>query len=452
MPDDRAGEVLHDAPCGIATCDEKGRLLYANATLQRWIGEDRALPDTFSDLLTVPCRLLWESQIQPMLMLQNYVREIACYLKQPEGLSLPVLLNGTLRHDGAGRVVRIDFTLFDATERNSYERALRTARNEAEELAAIVRASPNAILRVDVDGRIQSCNEAARRLSGTGKQEIAGRRIEDVYRFADNETWFTDALAHITDPSGAEFEVADQTGRSFEVTISPITADEVSASWSSCSVVLHDISLRKEHERGLKLMMRELDHRVKNTLSVVNAIARQTLRREEAKGFTDRVMALARAHDLLTQAHWDSISLAQLLELVREEAGGSDCLTFAGVDVMLSPRQTTTMAMTLHELLTNAMRFGALSRPGGRVRIDYGPLPDRGDQYRISWTEEGGPAVATPNRKGFGTVMMETMMASEFDAEWTTEFAPDGLRAEFTFPHPAQRWANHTPRSHVNVH
>lgn len=180
-------ELLEDAPCGIVMTNPDGRLHYVNETLKRWLnlptGSER--PQRMPDLMTGPGKLFYETHLAPMLRLQGFAREISCSLHVRHGPPLPVLLSGVARHDSKGQPTRFDFTIFDARERRMYEDNLRAARRKADELAAIVRTSPNAILRVDADGVILNWNAGAERLLGRSFDAVQGRCVQDLIRFAD---------------------------------------------------------------------------------------------------------------------------------------------------------------------------------------------------------------------------------------------------------------------------
>ncbi len=436
---DMAHELLRDMPCGIAVTDAEGGILFLNSTLSRWLGQP---PETVSsglqlaDLMTVPGRIYLETVLMPMLLLQGYVREISCRLQRKDGTTLPVLLNAVLRKDARDRPARIDLTLFDATERSRYEGQLRAARHEAEALAAIVRTSPNAILRADAKGVILAWNASAERLLGHSEKAALGAAIDALVPLADRPDWFADSIAACKGRNETTFETVLKNGREFEITLAPIRSRSTPGMTPDYSVILRDIDARKKAEQHLRLMVREMDHRVKNTLAVVNGIARQTLPTDQHSSFTKRLRALSRAHDVLTEAHWDNIDMALLMQITREEAGGASKFSYAGPPVSLEPRQVTALSMALHELTTNALKYGALSNDG-TIEVQYGfeNNPDR--HLFIEWREIGGPRVRPPPRQGFGRRMIETILRAEFSADVQFDFAPDGLFCRILFPFEA---------------
>ena len=194
-----------------------------------------------------------------------------------------------------------------------------------------------------------------------------------------------------------------------------------------------DITERKRAELHLRLMVNELNHRVKNSLATIQAIASQSFQGarslpEAKEAFTARIIALAQAHDLLTQENWEGAALFDVLDKLRAVHGDPDCFELGGPAVRLSPRSALSLSMALHELATNAAKYGALSSPTGRVHIDWrvqdGPGAPR---LELTWRESGGPTVAPPARRGFGSRLIERGLAAELSGEARIEFEPTGV-------------------------
>jgi len=205
--------------------------------------------------------------------------------------------------------------------------------------------------------------------------------------------------------------------------------------------VVQDISERKAAEQRQKLLMDELNHRVKNTLATVQSLASQTARSAHTpaafrEGFEGRLIALSKAHDQLTIHHWESADLRELLSGSLAPYAGADRVVLRGEDVVLRPRALLTLAMAIHELTTNAAKYGALSVPGGRVEIHWRPARiDNGHlMLRIDWAEQGGPSVAAPTQRGFGSKLIEGSVAAELGGSARLAFAPEGLRCEILIP------------------
>ncbi|MBL8581365.1 MAG: PAS domain-containing protein [Rhizobiaceae bacterium] len=187
--------------------------------------------------------------------------------------------------------------------------------------------------------------------------------------------------------------------------------------------------------RRQRLLLDELNHRVKNTLATVLSIASQTLRSARdlpsAKAdFESRIIALSKAHNLLSERQWASTDLHSLL-LQEVSAYGSERVIANGPHVLLNPKAAIAFALILHELTTNAAKYGALSVDGGKVLVDWSALEDR---LVFEWKEEGGPVVAKPERTGFGTLMIERVASGELTGTIAADYAPEGFNCRVAVP------------------
>jgi len=200
-----------------------------------------------------------------------------------------------------------------------------------------------------------------------------------------------------------------------------------------------DLSERKQIEELQRLLANELNHRVKNTLATVQSIVNQTLR-----GATDvelartavsaRIVALAAAHDLLTDRSWTGADIADLVAhavapfVTRQ-------IILDGPSQDISPSQALALSLAVHELATNAAKYGALSRPEGRVELRWKVQNDR---LELSWLESGGPPVAPPARRGFGSRLIENALSRDLEGQTRLEFAPEGVRCWISAELPAK--------------
>ena len=189
---------------------------------------------------------------------------------------------------------------------------------------------------------------------------------------------------------------------------------------------------RDEREAHVRLIMRELSHRSKNLLAIVLAIARQTSRTTKNFGefeerFNARIQALADAHDLLVEQQWAGAALDDLVR-AQLSAFGTERLSYGGDKVVLRAEAVQNVALALHELATNASKYGALSVPEGRVAIEWTPHGDDPENrgVRLTWRETGGPPVTEPDRKGFGRFVLERVTVNALGSGGT-EFKPTGL-------------------------
>jgi PAS domain S-box-containing protein len=195
-----------------------------------------------------------------------------------------------------------------------------------------------------------------------------------------------------------------------------------------------DITERRHQEERIKLLLREVNHRSKNMLALVQAIARQTVAanpEDFLESFSERVQALARSQDLLVGADWKGVELAELVRLQLAHFGGliGSGITIEGPSLLVSASAAQTLGMAIHELATNAGKYGALSVPEGRVAIVWRleSCGAGGGTFSISWREQDGPPVAPPSRNGFGSIVIGRLAESSLDAEVDLEFAETGL-------------------------
>ena len=196
------------------------------------------------------------------------------------------------------------------------------------------------------------------------------------------------------------------------------------------ALLFRDISERKRAEGHRQMLIDELNHRVKNTLAVVQGLAQQTFRvggdsQAARLAFDLRLVALATAHDILTRENWVSADLAELVRTALAVHAGKDGrMVVEGPPVRLSPQTAVSITLALHELATNAVKYGALSIDAGSVEMRW-----THDEHRLclTWLERDGPPVEPPSHRGFGTRLIERVFATELKAKVTMEFAPEGL-------------------------
>jgi two-component sensor histidine kinase/PAS domain-containing protein len=196
-----------------------------------------------------------------------------------------------------------------------------------------------------------------------------------------------------------------------------------------------DLTELKQAEELRQLLVEELNHRVKNTLATVQSITAYTLRgaadlETARKSLNARVHSLAGAHDLLTDRKWSG---ADLIDVVARAVAPftTDRITVEGSAVDLSPKQVLALSLALHELATNATKYGALSQSQGRVALSWAT---HNGELNLSWCESGGPQVVPPSRRGFGSRLLEDGLLHDVHGQTRLEFAPDGVRCAITVP------------------
>jgi len=239
------------------------------------------------------------------------------------------------------------------------------------------------------------------------------------------------------------FEVWKQTVRGRSLPWSPADLDAAfDLRVSLLHVVLRRINAaaieRKRSAARDQLLMAELDHRVKNTIANIQALVVQTSRSADTltgfvEGLDGRIQSMAKAHSLLSQSRWEGVSMDKLLrEELNPYANGSLAVVLSGIDVLLTPKSALSLSLAVHELATNAGKYGALSTPNGRVTVNWRLSDDGG--IELSWSETGGPPVKPPTRLGFGSTLIERALAMETGGRATNHYLRTGVVCEVFLP------------------
>ncbi|KLK93526.1 hypothetical protein AA309_08940 [Microvirga vignae] len=321
-----------------------------------------------------------------------------------------------------------------------------SARKQAEEaarrLAAIIESSDDAILSMDLTGAITSWNKGAERLYGYRAEEVIGQPVtllipedrQDEETGILERTGRGDQIEH--------FETVRQCKDGHQVAIS-LTVSPVKDGHGriiGASKIARDITERKRLEEQLLLVNRELHHRVKNTLATVQAVIASTARRAQTiaefqQAVTERITSLARTHTLLIEQGHGGASLKGILdfELAPYDDGSGQRVRLAGPDVRLPSEIAVALGMAVHELTTNAAKYGAFSLPSGCVEVTWS-VEERADgrKLNLAWQERGGPPVEKPERQGFGSVLLHRALGRQLGGEVETTFAPDGLQVRIS--------------------
>jgi PAS domain S-box-containing protein len=340
-----------------------------------------------------------------------------------------ILLRGkTFFQDGpkGRRATRSIGLIVDITDRKRGE--------EANALhASTVHSSSDAIFSIDPDLTIKTWNRGAERLYGFSAAEAIGHSLNMICpeQMRDEQTGLY-AQTMNGKPVLLETVRRHKDGRLIPVGISgsPIFAPDGAV--VGVAAVHRDMTENRENKEHLGFTLRELSHRTKNLLAVVQGLARMIARRsDDIEDFEVRfrgcIQALAYSHDLLVQNDWQGATLEELLRVQLAPFGGIDTtrIVVHGPEVHLTPQTMQSLGLIMHELGTNATKHGALSNPSGAVTISW----TRGSQdqgVELIWQERGGPPVTEPTRKGFGQVVFERIGAS-LDGDISIDFRPEGF-------------------------
>jgi signal transduction histidine kinase/CheY-like chemotaxis protein len=232
-----------------------------------------------------------------------------------------------------------------------------------------------------------------------------------------------------------EIRFQDDTTATLIAQASPIRDGEGYLGGAVCAAI--DISDRKRQEQHRELLVNELNHRVKNTLTTVQSFAIQTLRNADSlaqgqKAFEARLIALSKAHDVLVRENWEAAGLWEIVsEALSAYSGAAEKrFRFGGPDIRIRPKAALALSMALHELATNAVKYGALSNPVGHIEIDCTTEND----FQLCWKEVDGPVVAAPIRRGFGSRLIEHGLSREFGGQVDLSFHPGGVLCTICAP------------------
>ena len=310
--------------------------------------------------------------------------------------------------------------------------------NTARQYAAIVTSSDDAIISKDLDGIINSWNSGAQRLFGYSAEEVVGKPISILIPpdRIDEEPVILQRLRRGERIEHYETVRCRKDGTTFDVslTISPIR--NAAGTIIGASKIGRDISERKHSEAHITLLAREAEHRAKNMLSTVEAVVHLT-QSDTVEGFKQavngRIRALANVHRLFVETRWEGADIRSIAteELSAYSQGREASLQITGPTILLEPSAGQTIAVVLHELTTNAAKYGALSVPDGRIQIKWSR--DGTGPMVLRWVEAHGPPVVPPKKRGFGSRVMENMI-KQLKGDLRFDWRPEGLACEITLP------------------
>ena len=429
-------ELLDVLPAAIYTTDAKGRITYYNdaaAALwgcrprlnsDQWCGSWRMYRPDGTPLPHDQCPMaIALKQGRP-------IRGAEAIAERPDGTRVPFMAFPTPLRDASGALTGAVNMLLDLTEHKNAERAARR-------LVSIVESSDDAIVSKDLSGLIATWNRGAERLFGYLAEEIVGKSIMTILP-ADRQDEETGILERIRRGERVEhFETVrrHKNGQlvNISLTVSPVF--DQSGKIIGASKIARDITDQKRREEQIALLAREADHRTKNLLALAQATVHlsQGETPDELKSAIEgRLRALAHAHALLARSRWAGADLRTMVveELSPYCQDNPERAQIDGPSLMLEQQAAQAMAVAMHELTTNAVKYGALSTPQGRVRIQWACDPTH--RLRLRWTETGGPSVGLPKRQGFGVRVMERIIQSQLNGDLKFDWREEGVVCEIT--------------------
>jgi PAS domain S-box-containing protein len=302
----------------------------------------------------------------------------------------------------------------------------------------LLESAPAGVVLVDDQGTIKLVNDATERLFGYDRTELTGKNVDVLVPEPRIETHRKERTLYQQKPearlmgAGRDLSGRRKDGSEFpiEIGLNPLGRNGKPAVLAT----VIDISARKQVEDHQRLTIRELEHRTRNLFAVVQAIVSQSHKESKTVAEAEyvlggRLRALSQAYELLADSAWEGVSLAQIFD--RHLVVHSNRVAISGCDVIVVPRAAQQFALIVHELTTNALKYGALSIPGGRVSISGRIDRSDGDGlFVFLWKETGGPPVSPPTKRGFGSVILFES-AHQFGRHVAVNYAPEGLTYEF---------------------
>jgi two-component system CheB/CheR fusion protein len=335
-----------------------------------------------------------------------------------------------------------DITRITAAE-TRIDELTRDLRNRLENLETLLDLLPVGILMFEDSGTEQiRVNRSGARLLGEDDSGKGLRRVSVAFRLfeRDRELPLEERPLRRAARTGEivpsfEGHLMRLDGSRVDVMMSATPLFDDAGKVRGAIAAIVDISQRKQAELHQQLLVNELNHRVKNMLTTVQAVASQSFRNavsmtEAREAFGKRVMALSKAHDMLTRENWEGANLTEIVSgfmAAHCAEDGGRCVA-TGPDVRIPPKAALALSMALHELATNALKYGALSTPSGRINIVWSVNGTaEAPRLKLRWTESGGPAVAPPKQRGFGSRLIERGLAQDLGGEARIDFAKTGV-------------------------
>lgn len=311
-------------------------------------------------------------------------------------------------------------------------------------LREILDAQREMVCRFGADGKILFVNRAYAETLGRTPDDLAGHSLWDFVA-RDDRDGVGAQLALLTPESNdvtIENRLETAAGPRWTLWNNRALEFDGDGRWTIAQSTGIDITERRLLEERTRLLIEELNHRVKNTLMVVQAMAYQTFRgtsmpTEPVTKFNERLTAMAAAHTALSREAWVGAPVEELVrqgtEICERGGDGTPSVTFAGPHAMMPAGLTVSFVMVLHELSTNALKYGALSVPDGHVDIVWS-IDEARNWIVLEWRETSGPVVVPPTRKGFGSRLISDAVSRQMRGESSIEYAPGGLTCRIALP------------------
>ena len=430
--DEYCRAILQALPVAIYTTDAAGRISFYNeAAAELW----GCRPEIGKSEWCGSWKLYWSNgkplphDACPMataIKENRAIRNLDAVAERPDGTRVHFMPFPTPIHDASGAVIGAVNMLVDISAR-------KRAELDAQRLVSIVETSDDAILSKDLNGVITSWNKGAERLFGYTAEEAVGHSVTLLFpeERHDEEPAILERLKRGERIEHYETVRRRKDGSLIDVSLS-VSPIKDGGRVVGASKIARDITERRRAQEQQNLLVGEIKHRIKNTLATVQAIASRSMSTAslaEREAFNARLRALAAAHDLLTHENWDRALLHDVVgrALKPFQDNQRERLFINGPgEVWISANAAQLLTMALHELATNAVKYGALCNESGKVRVEWEQVTEPRLAARLCWQETGGPAVRPFVHKGFGSLLLERVFTGDLGTA-RFEFPPEGV-------------------------
>lgn len=429
--DETYHQILDALPVAIYTTDRHGTITYYNSAAAELAGREPAIGHdkwcvTFK-LFTADGKELPHDQCPMAIALKENrpVRNQEAIAQRPDGSFFPFMPYPTPLRDEHGTLIGAVNMLLDLTDRQRAEEV-------KQHLSAIVESSFDAIVSKDLNTIIKSWNHGAERLFGYTAEEAIGRSVTMLIPddHQDEEPRILERIRNGERVETLETVRRRKDGRLVPVslTISPVR--NATGQIVGASKIARDITSARESEQRIRMLMREVNHRVKNQYSVILSMIRETNKRSETPDqfesqVRERIMALSRSHDLLVSGDWKGATIKELLTAQTKPFPRGECVAMSGPPVILSPNAVQHLGIAFHELATNSAKYGVLSGDNGEISVAWevtGTVPSQ--TFHLSWKETDGPRVQAIGQGGFGTVVLKRVAPAALGGQGILEHGP----------------------------
>lgn len=432
--DNRYHQILDNLPVAIYTTDQHGTITYYNRAAAEFAGRE---PEIGKDKWCVTFKLFTpdgkelphdECPMAIALRENRPVRNQEAIAQRPDGSFYPFLPYPTPIRDEDGNLIGAVNMLLDLTDRHSADEA-------RQHLSAIVESSFDAVVSKDLNSIIKSWNFGAERLFGYTADEAIGRSVTMLIP-ADHQDEEPRILERIRRGERVEtYETMrlrkDGSLVPVSLTVSPVR--NATGHIIGASKIARDITSARENEHRIRMLMREVNHRVKNQYSVILSMIRETNKRAEnpavfERQVRERIMALSRSHDLLVMGDWKGVTIFELLLSQAKSFGSEERISMAGPSIVLSPHAVQYLGIAFHELATNSAKYGVLSGNEGQISVGWNITGSGASRlFHLTWNETDGPQVQTSGNGGFGTVVLKRVAPEAVSGTGNLEYGPHGI-------------------------